>query len=249
MVLTMTSILTLDNVAVFRGRHLAVSHFSYAIEGPGWYGIIGANGSGKTTLLQALAGRLDIASGSIIHKAIDVTASRVTRAGQISLAPDAAHLPDDLTPNELFSIIQCAPNYSTPINKFAGLWSALDIPALLNRKMGMMSSGMRQRVAIFAAFIDHADDIVILDEPFNWLDPLAAYDLKLELKKLADNGMIIISALHDVSTLAIYCTQGILMAAGKNVLTLDADSLMQARANIGDFERMMANHLRLQLQQ
>jgi ABC-2 type transport system ATP-binding protein len=244
MVVAMTALLEIENVTVRRGRHLAVSGFTYSISGAGWFGIIGANGSGKTTLLQALAGRLEVASGTLILNGVDVTRDRFTRAAHLSLALEAAHLPDDLSPRELYAIIKRTPDYATPEPKFAEVWAALGIPALLDLKIAAMSSGMRQRVALYAAFIDHDEDIIILDEPFNWLDPLAAHDLKRALKTLADAGMTLITALHDVSTLAVYCTQGLLMSDGKIALTLGAEDFVAARYDIAGFEQRVVAELR-----
>ena len=67
-------------LCVLRGDHKAIERVSFAVEGAGWTGLVGANGSGKTSLLRALAGRLETAGGAILIDGVDRTADRAWRA-------------------------------------------------------------------------------------------------------------------------------------------------------------------------
>jgi ABC-type multidrug transport system ATPase subunit len=234
---------SLHDVSVERGGMLAVRGVSYSNDAPGWIGIVGANGSGKTSLLRALAGRLPIRAGRILIGGADLSADRAARAAAIGFAVDAAMLPGELTPREVFAI-SARKRDAFEVPALAPLRAALAIDAFLDRPCNTLSAGMGQRAALFAAFLD-LPRIVILDEPFNWLDPLTAFDVKAALGALvASEGLTLVTALHDVATLTACCSRGLLMAEAGIALEIEQDAL---RAGLGDpigFEAAMIERLR-----
>ena len=120
---------------------------------------------------------------------------------------------------------------------------ALGLAPLLDRWIGDCSAGMRQRIAIAAAFAS-GHPLVILDEPFNWLDPVAIFDLREALRALVDRGLTLMTALHDLGTLAVVCDNGLMLADGKTALTLDEGILKDAAQNPQAFERQTIDLLR-----
>jgi ABC-type multidrug transport system ATPase subunit len=233
----------LKEVSVERGGVMAVRGVSYANEGAGWIGIVGANGSGKTSLLRAIAGRLRIRSGRILIGGADLSRDRAARAAAIGFAVDAAMLPGALTPREVFAISGRAKD-AMHAAALAPLREALGVDAFLGRPCGALSAGMAQRVAIFAAFLD-LPRIVTLDEPFNWLDPLTAFDVKAALGALvAAEGLTLLTALHDVATLTACCSRGVLMADGGIAVTIEQDELRDGLADPIGFEAAMIERLR-----
>jgi len=86
--------------------------------------------------------------------------------------------------------------------------------------------------------------IVILDEPFNWLDPVAAFDIRAVLARLVEGGLALITALHDLTTLCGFCDSGIVMAKGRVSLTLDTDTLRAGRSDSARFEGNLVQALR-----
>lgn len=235
--------LEIERLHVDRGGAPAVLGVDYASHQPGWIGLVGANGSGKTTLLRALAGRLPIRSGRIAIGGVDLSADRARRAKLIGFAIDNAMLPADLTPRELFALSAEAEN-AIDDPALAPLRVALRFESFIDRKCGALSAGMGQRVALFAAFLD-LPGIVILDEPFNWLDPLTAFDTKQALRALVlARGLTLITALHDISTLTAYCNRGILLSAGRIALTLEESELRAGLTDPVSFETRMVDRLR-----
>lgn len=235
--------LSLDRVTVLRGGRPAVAGVSYDHAGPGWIGLVGANGSGKTSLLRALAGRLPIDAGRVLLDGADLSSDRAARARLIGFAVEGPMLPGDLTAREVFGI-SAQDRDAAGDARLAGLRAALNLETFIDRKCGSLSAGMRQRVALLAAFLD-LPKLVILDEPFNWLDPLTAFDVKQALGKLViQQGLMLITALHDVGTLMAYCSRGILMSAGQVALKLEAPELRAGLANPVAFEAAMVERLR-----
>ena len=239
----MTARLSIEHLTVRRDGLQAVTGFTYASEAPTWIGLVGANGSGKTSLLRALAGRLPIEGGRILLDGVDVSSDRAARARQVGFAIDAAMLPPNLTPRELFAITAMADDAADD-PALGGLREALDVERFLDRKCGSLSAGMGQRITILAAFLD-LPEIVILDEPFNWLDPLTAFDVKVALRALvAGQGTTLLTALHDIATLTAYCDRGVLMSAGRIALTIEEDELRSGLADPVAFEAAMVARLR-----
>lgn len=127
--------------------------------------------------------------------------------------------------------------------RLGSLRTALGLDALLDRWIGDCSAGMRQRIAVAAAFAEgHA--LVVLDEPFNWLDPVAVFDLRHALRAMVDDGLTLLTALHDLGTLAAACDAGLMLADGRVAMTLDDALLRTAAQNPQAFERQTIDLLR-----
>jgi ABC-type multidrug transport system ATPase subunit len=231
-------------LVVLRGDHRAVDGVSFAVEGPGWTGLVGANGSGKTSLLRALAGRLEAGAGAILLDGIDRTADRAARAEAIGFAPDAAALPDSLTGRELFAILGGEETGLDPADPLAPLRRALAFEVFFDQRIFSLSAGMRQRLAIFSAFLARPR-AVLLDEPFNWLDPICAFDTKRALGALVTaEALTLVTALHDMTSLARHCGAGLLLSDGRIRRRLGPDEIAAGRRDYAAFEAEMIAGLR-----
>ncbi len=237
----MTEALGTTTLSVMRDGVLAVRDISLSIASGSWFGLIGANGSGKTSYLRAVAGRLDVQGGSVRIDGADCTADRAGRAATIGYAPDAAMLPAALTGRAVLGIV--AGDSDRALAAIGAIADALVLAPLLDRRIGACSAGQRQRIAIACAFAA-GPGIVILDEPFNWLDPVAAYDLRHALAARVADGLTLVTALHDLATLSGACQAGALLAEGRVALELDAAALTRARTDPAAFEAKTIAHLR-----
>lgn len=206
-----------------------------------WFGVIGANGSGKTSLLRALAGRLPFAAGSCLIEGEDLAADRASRAQRFGFSPPADKLPDALRARAVLEFV--GGDIDGVRSRLGALHSALGLDPLLDRWIGDCSAGMRQRIAIAAAFAG-GHSLVVLDEPFNWLDPVAIFDLRETLRVMVDGGLTLVTALHDLGTLATACDAGLMLADGRVAMTLDEDTLQTAARDPRAFERHTIDLLR-----
>ena len=73
--------------------------------------------------------------------------------------------------------------------------------------------------------------LVLLDEPFNWLAPVAAYDLKRELRTWVETDRCVVTALHDVGTFVTRCDAGVLIHQGEVVRAFEREDMRRGRAN------------------
>lgn len=233
----------IEKAQVLRGASPVIHGIDMAITGAGWFGLVGANGSGKTTLLRAIAGRLPFQSGRIWIDGIDLTGDRPARAERIGFALDPHVLPDELSPREIIALADPHPGRWDHM-ALAPLAEALKLSPLLDHRCRTLSAGNRQRVAIYVAFLG-LPNYVILDEPFNWLDPVVTVDLKDALSQLVEQqNFLLITALHDLSTLTTRCDRAGLLAQGKLVHSFDREALKRGRNEPLSFERKIASILR-----
>lgn len=215
----------LAGAAVERGGLRVVQGVDLTVARRSWFGLIGANGSGKTSLLRALAGRLPFAGGSCRVNGEELAMDRAGRALRFGFSPPADKLPDALRGRDVLELV--GGNMDDVYSRLGGLHVALGLAPLLNRWIGDCSAGMRQRIAIAAAFAG-GHTLVILDEPFNWLDPVATFDLRKALREMVDDGLTLVTAMHDLSTLATVCDAGAMLADGKVAMALHEEMLRAA---------------------
>lgn len=233
--------LIVDKVSVLRSATIVVRDVSLDVKAGSWFGLIGANGSGKTSLLRAVAGRLPIAGGACRIDGVDHAADRHARARAIGFAPPIEMLPNNLSGAELLSLI--AGSEDDALAALGSVGDALDVRSLTRRSITYYSSGMRQRLAIACA-LAAGQRIVILDEPFNWLDPVAAYDVRTAVRKAVDDGLCLLTALHDLTTLAAICDEGALLAGSGVALAFSRRDMHRARADLSGFENNTISVLR-----
>lgn len=237
----MSAALAITDLTVNRGGTRIVHDVSAAVMPASWFGVIGANGSGKTTLLRAIAGRLPIARGSCVLFGEECAQDRSARAQAIGFAPGIEHFPASLRLRQLLELAGDPIDAQHERNR--DLWDALGLKELLDITAGECSSGMRQRAAIALAFATPCR-IVILDEPFNWLDPVAAFDVRAVLARMVADGLALVTALHDLTTLCGFCDSGIVLAKGRVSLTLDTAMLRAGRHDAACFESELVAALR-----
>ena len=163
-------------------------------------GLVGPNGAGKTTLLRMMAGILPLQEGS----AYDSRKDSNTTLSDANLRNIVGHMPEQVrwqgrktVRNALLEIgemCQVSESRIDGLLKLVGLQSRTD--ALLNE----LSQGMRQRLTLAAALLS-SPKILLLDEPLNGLDPVAAAAFIVLLGKLTGKGVSIVISSHQVEGL------------------------------------------------
>lgn len=241
MVAGVNTAILLAGATVVRGGRRVVRAVDLTVAAGSWFGLIGANGSGKTSLLRALAGRLPFASGSCQINGEELGADRAVRATRFGFSPPADKLPDSLRGRDVLELV--GGNIDDVLLRLRPLSEALGLVPLLEHWIGSCSAGMRQRIAIASAFAG-GHTHVILDEPFNWLDPVAIFDLRQALRQMVSDGLTLVTALHDLTTLAAACDTGLMLADGQVAMTLNEDMLRAGAQNLQAFERQTIDFLR-----
>ncbi|HYD26661.1 ATP-binding cassette domain-containing protein [Brevundimonas sp.] len=228
----MSAGVSLRELSVSLGGQPIVRRVSFDAPAAGWFGVLGVNGSGKTTLLRSLAGRLE-AQGSIRIGDEELGRDRRARGRRIGFMPDQADLPALLTGADLVDLLTLSRGGEPALSR--EVHEALGLGALLDLRIGAMSSGMRQRLAVHSAFIGERP-VLVLDEPFNWLDPIAAHDLRGLLRRAAEQGRTVITTLHDAAAFVLNCDEGVVLNEGGVMRRYEAGALPALRSDIAAFE-------------
>ncbi len=208
--------ISLDRASLRYGPILGLSPTSFELpEGGGITGLLGPNGAGKSSLIQLLAGLLPPSGGEVrvFGQAPFRNPAVLARLG---LVPEGDRMPAGLR----------ADRWLRMMGQLSGL-PAADLPAAQARVLatvGMadrahlpfarMSKGMRQRIRLAQALL-HGPDLLILDEPFNGLDPEARLVLMDLLRTLADGGVRVLVSSHILGEIAQLTDRILLLVRGR----------------------------------
>lgn len=186
--------ITLQNIAKRFGRVTVLKDINFSIDKSGIFAILGPNGSGKTTILKILLGMTLPQKGEVfIYNERILNAWKYRK--KIGYLPQITRFPDNLTVNELISMIKDIRNM--PANE-AHLIHTFGIKPFLNKKLSTLSGGTRQKVNIVLTLMFDTP-ILILDEPTAGLDPLSLIQLKQRIIKEKQKGKIILITTHILS--------------------------------------------------
>ena len=185
--------IVVDRVSRWYGNVVAVNDISFSLA-PGLTGLLGPNGAGKTTLLHMLAGLLRPSSGRV--EVGGETAWRnppVYR--KIGLVPEREAVPLFLTGREFTTFAARLQRLADPPAAADSAITIVDLQADADRAIGTYSKGMRQRIKIAAALV-HEPSILLLDEPFNGMDPRQRLHMMDLFHRMAVAGRTILFSSH-----------------------------------------------------
>lgn len=159
--------------------------------------LLGPNGAGKTTILRMIATMLAPDSGSIKVAGFDTGKQPGKVRENIGFLTGTTGLYARLTPNEMIKYY--ADLYSLSKKDFEknkdSIFNTLDINEFANRKIGKLSSGMKQKVSIARTLI-HNPDVVIFDEPTTGLDVLTSRNIIKLIRDCRNQGKTVIFSTH-----------------------------------------------------
>ena len=194
--------IALDNVTKLYGSVIGVNDVTVEL-GAGAHGLLGPNGAGKTTFLGLVTGQLRPTLGRVrVFGEQPFGNPRVLR--RIGYCPAADLLDRTTTPREWVRYLVRLAGFSAAAAT-ARADHALEqvgLTAAARRPVVTLSKGMRQRAKLAGA-IAHDPDLVVLDEPFNGLDPVARHDLVTLVRGWATTRSLIVAShlLHEVESL------------------------------------------------
>ena len=229
----------LCNVRVTLGKAPVLHGVSCSVERGEWLGLLGPNGAGKTTALRSLAG-LVAYTGTVLVDGHDARAlGRRELARRIAVVPQLPERPPELTVAE-YVLLGRTPHLGYLAAEDAKDRSAaaralnrLELAAFAERPLGSLSGGELQRAVLARALAQEAP-ILLLDEPTSALD-LGRQQQALELvHSLREEGLTIVSAMHDLTLAGQYSDRLVLLDRGEVVDEGAAEHVLSA-ANIARF--------------
>jgi len=202
----------LRNVSRWYGNVVAVNDVSCVLT-PGITGLLGPNGAGKTTILHVMAGLLRPSAGSVSVDG-EGPAGNPGIYRTIALVPEGEAVQSFLTGYEFVHMsarLQQLPDAVAAARRAIAL---VDLEAAQGRTVSTYSKGMRQRIKIAGALV-HDPGVLLLDEPFNGMDPRQRLQMIDMLRSLAQSGCVIVISSHILEELNDLASNVLVMVAGR----------------------------------
>jgi Cu-processing system ATP-binding protein len=191
-------------------KNPVLADLDLTIDQKGIFAILGPNGSGKTTLIKAILGMVIPDKGEIKVAGKNIKKSSEYRK-QIDYLPQIANFPTNLKVKELFRMIK---DLRGSVNREAKLIAQFGLEPFLDKKLGNLSGGTKQKVNIVLGFMFNSQ-ILILDEPTTGLDPLALIELKKLILEEKEQGKTILITSHIMSFVEEMTDEIVFLLEGK----------------------------------
>ncbi len=212
------STLVLDKVSRWFGNVVAVNDVTMTI-GPGVTGLLGPNGAGKTTLMAMMAGFLPPSSGTVTLDGEPVWRhTDVYR--KIGLVPERELSFGYLSGRQFVRANADLHRLSDAAAATERILGVVDMVEPAARRIDTYSKGMRQRIKIAAALV-HGPDVLLLDEPFNGVDPRQRMHLMDLLRDLGNNGHTVLFSSHILEEVERLARQIEVVVSGRHAASGD----------------------------
>lgn len=217
------------------GKLVVLDGLDLNISKGGIFAILGPNGSGKTTLIKCLLGMVIPNKGEIIFDKKSVLQQWAYR-NNLNYLPQIANFPPNLTVIELINMVK---NLRPKASNSEELIELFGLKTSLDKKLGNLSGGTKQKVNIVLAFMFDSD-LIVLDEPTNGLDPIALIHLKEIIQKEKEKGKTILITTHIMSFVDEVADEIVFLLDGKIYFKGTVDALKK-QTNNDNLEHAIAN--------
>ena len=225
--------LTVKDLALGYEGHVIRQNVNFSIDQGDYLCIVGENGAGKTTLLRAVSTLLKH-SGSVLANGVEVASmSERERAKLISFVPQGAEITGDFDVSHFLELSRYP--YRKPWEQLsaedkAAIEKALELTGtrkFLSRKIGTLSGGERQRILIAGA-IAQDSEILLLDEPLTYLDPVQRIGISEIIRKTAASGKLVITVTHEINEALVFSDRILALKEGRLVFDGTPDELVKS---------------------
>jgi ABC-2 type transport system ATP-binding protein len=215
------SVLTVSGLTKRFDQKVAVDGISLDVKVGAFYGIVGPNGAGKTTTLSMITGLLRPDAGTVAVHGADVWSDPVVAKRNMGVLPDRLRLFDRLTGAQVlyYAGVLRGLDDETVRKRTKDLVNAFSLEDALGRLVTDYSAGMMKKIALAAAMI-HSPRLLVLDEPFESVDPVSAGNVTEILKSYVANGGTVVLSSHSMDLVQRICdhvaviVDGVILADG-----------------------------------
>ncbi len=219
------------------GEKAAADGVDLTVPRGSFFGLVGPNGAGKTTSLSMAVGLLRPDAGTARIFGHDVWADPVAAKRLVGVLPDALAMPERLTGTEVLTYLGLLRGMDeATIGERAGeLLDVLDLADAGSTLVIEYSAGMRKKIGLATALL-HAPRLLVLDEPFEAVDPVSAMTIRAILQRFVVGGGSVVISSHVMALVEQLCDHVGIMAGGR---VLVAGPLDAVRAGAGLEERFV----------
>jgi ABC-2 type transport system ATP-binding protein len=198
------------------GDTVAVDGIDLDVPSGSFFGLVGPNGAGKTTTLSMATGLLRPDAGAARIHGVDVWANRTEAKRLVGVLSDGVRLFDRLTGTQLVTysgLLRGMPR-DVVVQRTADLLSLLDLDDAGGKLVVDSSAGMTKKIALACALI-HAPQLLVLDEPFESVDPVSAANIHSILDGFVRSGGTVIISSHVMDLVQRMCDSVAVIARGR----------------------------------
>ena len=198
------------------GAKVAVDGLSLAVPRGSFFGLVGPNGAGKTTTLRMLTGLLRPDAGTLNVEGVDVWPDPVGVKARLGVVPDGLLLFERLTGAEmlLYAGLLRGLDGSQASSRARELLGVLGLADDADQLIVDYSHGMKKKTALGAALI-HSPSVLVLDEPFEGIDPVSAVNMRTVLERYTAAGGTVLFSSHVMDLVERLCDHVAVITAGR----------------------------------
>lgn len=198
------------------GSNTAVAGVDLTVPSGSFFGLVGPNGAGKTTTLSMATGLLRPDFGTVAVHGVDLWTNLSEVKRTLGVLPDGLRLFDRLTGAQLITYSGLLRGMDREVvdARCAELLTALDLDGDSRTLVMDYSAGMTKKIALAAAIV-HAPRVMVLDEPFEAVDPVSAANIRQILRSYVDGGGTVIVSSHVMDLVQRMCDHVAIIASGQ----------------------------------
>ncbi|WP_042382340.1 ABC transporter ATP-binding protein [Streptacidiphilus melanogenes] len=198
------------------GEVVAVNSMDLTVPQGSFFGMVGPNGAGKTTALSMAVGLLRPDEGHAEVFGHDVWSDPIGAKSLIGVLPDGLALPDRLTGREVLTYLGLlrGMDRETVARRAGELLEVLELDGAEGTAVVDYSTGMRKKITLATALL-HGPRLLLLDEPFEAVDPVSAATIRTILQRFVSGGGSVIFSSHVMALVEQLCDRVAVVSGGR----------------------------------
>lgn len=232
-----------QDVVKLYGNNLALDHLYLQIPAGSFFGLVGPNGAGKSTFLSIATGLLEPDRGTVFINGISMWDEPVAAKGALGVLPDGMHMFDRLSGIEHLTFVAQLRGLDkqTAIQRSRSLLQAFELPLDKKKTISEYSTGMRKKIGLALALVT-SPRLVVLDEPFEAVDPVSANTLQQVLKEYVKLGGTVVLSSHVMATVESLCTHVAVINQGRILVSGTTEEVAAGQDLNSRFLQLVGGH-------
>ena len=232
-----------QDVVKLYGNNLALDHLYLQIPAGSFFGLVGPNGAGKSTFLSIATGLLEPDRGTVFINGISMWDEPVAAKGALGGLPDGMHMFDRLSGIEHLTFVAQLRGLDkqSAIQRSRSLLQTFELPLDKKKTISEYSTGMRKKIGLALALVT-SPRLVVLDEPFEAVDPVSANTLQQVLKEYVKRGGTVVLSSHVMATVESLCTHVAVINQGRILVSGTTEEVAAGQDLNSRFLQLVGGH-------
>lgn len=232
-----------QDVVKLYGNNLALDHLYLQIPAGSFFGLVGPNGAGKSTFLSIATGLLEPDRGTVFINGISMWDEPVAAKRALGVLPDGMHMFDRLSGIEHLTFVAQLRGLDkqSAIQRSRSLLQTFELPLDKKKTISEYSTGMRKKIGLALALVT-SPRLVVLDEPFEAVDPVSANTLQQVLKEYVKRGGTVVLSSHVMATVESICTHVAVINQGRILVSGTTEEVAAGQDLNSRFLQLVGGH-------